>query len=125
MTLGIVGEMAKAGLVNDNSVGFAGRSKNTQRTVIAVVYTPKPTTLNPILTIQRTCLCIVNTGAAEVLSSTTIPPTTPLDCRGGFREDTPHLPPRYSRKIQDVVTITGIFTFVHYYSPDSDATVNV
>jgi hypothetical protein len=26
MTLGIVGEMAKAGLVNDNSVGFAGQS---------------------------------------------------------------------------------------------------
>jgi hypothetical protein len=37
-------EMAKAGLVN----GFAGQSKNIQRTVIEVVNTPKPTTLNPI-----------------------------------------------------------------------------
>lgn len=38
VTLGIGEQMAKAGLVNDNSItGFAGQSKIIQRTVIAVV----------------------------------------------------------------------------------------
>ena len=66
-TLGIGGQMAKAGLVIDNSVaGFAGQSKNIQRTVI--VNTPTPTTTpNPISTIQG------NLSAAGVASST---PTT-------------------------------------------------
>src|SRR5437764_2195536 len=73
-TLGIGGQMAKAELVNDRSVtGFAGQSKNIQRTVI-VVNTPTPTTTpNPISTIQGNL-----PAAAEVASSntSTSPPTS-------------------------------------------------
>ena len=121
VTLGIEEQMAKAGLVNDNSItGFAGQSKNIQRTAL-VINTPVPTTtLNPtpISTTQR------NWPAAEVASSTT-PPTTPLDCNGAFEKIPLIFRQATLEKIQDCVTFTGIVTFVHYYSPDGDAIVNV
>ena len=123
VTLGIGGQMAKAGLVNDNSItGFAGQSKNIQRTAV-VVNTPAPTTtLNPTLnsTTQRNL-----PAAAEVTSSTTTPPTTPLDCNGAFEKIPLIFRQATLEKIQDCVTLTGIVTFVHYYSPDGDAIVNV
>jgi hypothetical protein len=124
ITLGIV-QMAKAGLVNDNSVmGFAGQSKNIQRTAIAVevVNTPtsRTTTLNPTpkSTIQGNL-----PAAAEVASS--IPNTTPLDCNGAFEKIPLVFRQTTLEKIQDCVTITGKVTFTHYYSPDGDAIVNV
>jgi hypothetical protein len=57
ITLGIVGQKAKARPVNNKSLtGFAGKSENIQA-VMALVNTPKPTTLNPILTKQRKLVC--------------------------------------------------------------------
>ena len=124
-TLGIGGQIAKAGLVNDNNsvAGFAGQSKNIQRTVIAVVVnTPTPTTTpNPISTIQGNL-----PAAAEVSSSnTTTPPTSSLDCNGAFEKIPLIFRQTTLEKIQDCVTITGKVTFTHYYSPDGDAIVNV
>ena len=122
VALGIGGQTAKAGLVNDNSItGFAGQSKNVQRTAVVVI-TPAPTiTLNPtpISTTQRNL-----PAAAEVASSTTTPPT-PLDCNGAFEKIPLIFRQATLEKIQDCVTLTGIVTFVHYYSPDGDAIVNV
>jgi hypothetical protein len=126
ITLAIGGRMAKAGLVvNDNYViGFAGQSKNIQRTAAEEeVNTPAPTTtLNPtpISTTQRNL-----PAAAEVASSTPNNTTTPLDCNGAFEKIPLIFRQATLEKIQDCVTLTGIVTFVHYYSPDGDAIVNV
>jgi len=125
ITLGIVGQMAKAGLVNDNSVsGFAGQSKNIQKAVAVVVITPTPTTTHnptPISTMQRN----LPAAAAEVASSSTPTPTTPLACNGAFEKIPFIFRQTTLEKVQDCVTLTGIVTFVHYYSPDGDAIVNV
>jgi hypothetical protein len=119
VTLGIGEQMAKAGLTNDNSItGFAGKSKNIQRTAV-VVNTSAPTTIlnpTPISTTQRNL-----PAAAEVASST----TTPLECNGAFEKIPLIFRQATLEKIQDCVTFTGIVTFVHYYSPDGDAIVNV
>jgi hypothetical protein len=123
-TLAIGGQMTKAGLVNDNSITeFAGQSRNIQRTAIAVVViTPAPTTtLNPtpISTTQR------NLPAAAEVTSSTSNATSPLDCNGAFEKIPLIFRQATLEKIQDCVTFTGIVTFVHYYSPDGDAIVNV